>query len=107
MQLEIVILRGKLSVLRSKISFYGKPLAICDYKTDELPPQMKIFIAVIPILIHSLPFLPFKVYYFAPTASAPSNVKQDTSQSEGVFHNVVGLATVYRRLYCRKFDVIQ
>ena len=58
---------------------------------------------VIPILIHFFTLTPLKVYYFAPTTSASSNVKPDASQSKAMFHNDIRFATVYHRIYCQKF----
>lgn len=75
--------------------------AIGDHKADELPPQLTLFNTVIPIPMHF--FSHFKGYYVASIASACSNVKPYTSQSEATFHNDVCFATVYCRIYCRKF----
>ena len=52
-------------------------------------------------------FSSFKVYCFAPTASVSGNVTPDLNQSAVRFHNDVRFATVYRRIYCSKFLVIQ
>ena len=48
-----------------------------------------------------------KVYYFAPIASAFSNGKPDFSQSEAIFGNDAGFATVYHRIYWHKFLLFQ
>lgn len=71
-----------------------------------LGPQIPndIFNTVIPILMICITLLSFKLYYFVPIASAFSNVKSEFRQLEVTFHNDVGFATVYRRIYCRKFS---
>ena len=66
-------------------------------------PAALLFNTVSLILMHFFTFSHFKVFYFAPTASASSNVKPDVSQTEVTFHNDVGFATVYSWIYCRNF----
>ena len=43
--------------------YYGSKF--CNHKTNDLTPQMTIFSAVIPILIHFFTFLSFKVHYIS------------------------------------------
>ena len=49
------------------------------------------------------------MHYFAPTASASSNVKQEVNQSEVTFHNNVGVASCdsLSRIFNPICDVIQ
>ena len=64
--------------------------------------QNVILNTVIPILMHFFfHIFTFQMYYLAFTASASSNVKPDVSQSEAMFHNDVGFATV------SDFDAVQ
>ena len=72
--------------------------SICNHKTNNLPPQMTIFDTVIPILMHFLTFSLFKEFCYGPIASAFSNIKLNSSQSEAMFYNDIGYVTVYRRI---------
>ena len=54
-------------------------------------------------LKHFFTFPFFEMYFFAPIVSAFGNVNPDINQSKATFHNDVGFATVYRRIYCRIF----
>lgn len=54
---KLAFVGGKSSVLWSAISFDGDALAesqnaICDHKTDHLPPQRSIFNTVNPTFMH-------------------------------------------------------
>ena len=81
----------------------AEPLnAISKHKFDDLPLQMTVFNTLIPILMH---FLTFNGYHFTHIASASCNVKPDVSQSVATFHTGVGFATVYRRIYCRRYPI--
>ena len=53
--------------------------------------------------MYSFTLAPFNVYNFAPIAKAFRNVKQDVILSAATFHNDVGFAIEYRKIYCRNF----
>ena len=55
--MNIIIWGGKSAALWSDLSLYGarqrsRKSVICERKTDDLPPQMAILNAVIPIQMH-------------------------------------------------------
>ena len=55
--------------------------AICDRKTDNLPPQMTIFSSVISIITNArFHIFPFKMLYCLPKSGGISEVKPDISQ---------------------------
>lgn len=81
------------SFLLSEISFYSDGPAICNHKTGNSPPQMKILSKVIPNLMHFFTLSSFKVY--------PRKHFCNENQMS-VIHNDVGFATMYPRIYCHK-----
>ena len=91
----------KLSYGEVNRRFYGRKF--CDHKTNDLPPLMTVLSTAIPILMLFFTFLPFQVYYFAPTASAYSSIKPDVRKLEATLHNDFEFETVYLAIYCRKF----
>ena len=99
--IKIFIWGGKSSVLWLE----KNNSTICDHKTD-LPPQRTNFNTVVPILMFFFTFSLFKMYYFAPIASAFSDIKPYISQLEVTFPNNVTFATLYLKIYCHKFLTI-
>ena len=83
--MNIIIWGGKSAALWSDISFYGarqrsRKSVICERKTDDLPPQMAILNAVIPIQMHLFMCLLKKNALFVQSAKSVACVKQNASQ---------------------------
>ena len=72
---------------------------ICERISDDMPPQMKILNMVIPILMHFCSFVPN--WSVKPHKAAGQPARCD------VINDVKLFPTVYRRIYCLKFLVIQ
>ena len=87
--------------------FVKTQYAICEYKSDDSPPQMTIIYSLISMLMHCFTFSPFKLYYICTYPSAFSNVKPVLCQSEAMFYIEVEFVTVYNNIYGRNLDVIQ
>ena len=85
---------GRKFVLRRRVSG-----ATYNHKTDDLPPEMTIFSTVILIQMVSNCFHLSKHTTQYPNLKVFGDVKPSTSQSEATFHNCIGLAIVYRRMY--------
>ena len=68
---------------------------ISDRISEDIPPQMKIFNMVIPILMHFCSF--------ASNWSVASRIKLHVIQRNEIIIDVKLFPTVFRRIYCRKF----
>ena len=63
--------------------------------TDDIPPQMKILDMVIPILMHFCSLIS--------NMSVASFIKPHLVQKRDLINDVKLFATIYCRIYCRKY----